>query len=81
MGFLPAKVSSIRLPALCGREPEMVPEAKRSPVRTDAPFDVRWANCWAIDQYRPRAFISLTSESLMRSWRCRSSARGSFSRK
>ena len=31
--------------------PEIVPEAKRSPVRVGAPLTVRWASIWAGDQY------------------------------
>ena len=31
--------------------PETVPEAKRSPVRVEAPFTVMWASIWSGVQY------------------------------
>ena len=34
--------------------PEIVPDAKRSPVRADAPLTVRWASICAGDQYISR---------------------------
>ena len=41
----------MKLPSDPGVGPETVPEAKRSPGRTDAPLAVMWASCWAGVQY------------------------------
>ena len=41
--------------------PEIVPEASRSPVRSEAPLTVRWAICWATLQYRWRALVRETT--------------------
>ena len=50
-GSCPPQVSSMNAPRCSFSGPEIVPEAKRSPVRVGAPLTVRWASIWAGDQY------------------------------
>ena len=47
IGSAPFHVSSMKEPRASRSGPEIVPEASRSPVRSDAPLTVRWATCWA----------------------------------
>ncbi len=50
IGCAPLRVSSISEPSLPGSGPEIVPDANRSPVRSDAPFTVACASCCGIVQ-------------------------------
>ena len=50
-GSLPPQLSSRNEPRWSRSSPLIVPLAKRSPVRSEAPLDVRWASIWAGDQY------------------------------
>jgi hypothetical protein len=45
LGAVPGQLEQAA--ALVGSGPEMVPEPNRSPVRSEAPFTVRWASIWA----------------------------------
>src|ERR1019366_1333977 len=77
IGSRPLEVSSIKLPALRGSDPEIVPVANSSPVRVAAPLTVTWASCWAIDKYRPAAVEVLTRVPFSNSSSFTSSPRGS----
>jgi hypothetical protein len=50
-GSWPPHDSSRKEPRCSRAAPLTVPEANRSPGRTDAPLTVRWASIWAGDQY------------------------------
>ena len=50
-GSAPPQLSSSRQPRCSRSGPLTVPEAKRSPVRVEAPFTVMWASIWAGVQY------------------------------
>ena len=80
IGSAPFHASSSSEPRCSRSGPEMVPEAKRSPTRTDAPLTVRCASCWAADQYRWRALVRAMTVSLSSISRSRSSAHGSSRR-
>src|SRR5205085_5043387 len=43
--------SSMRQPSVPGSAPDTVPEANRSPGRTDVPLTVAWASIWGKVQY------------------------------
>ena len=60
-GSDPFQVSSSSDPSDPRSAPEIVPVANRSPVRIEAPFDVAWASCCGIVQYRCRAFVRDTT--------------------
>ena len=50
-GSAPPQLSSSRQPRCSRSGPLTVPEAKKSPVRVEAPFTVMWASIWAGVQY------------------------------
>jgi long-chain acyl-CoA synthetase len=50
-GSVPPQLSSSRQPRWPESGPLTVPEAKKSPVRVEAPFTVMWASIWAGVQY------------------------------
>ena len=50
-GSVPFHVSSMNEPRWPGSGPLTVPDANRSPVRSEAPLTVRWASCCAAVQY------------------------------
>ena len=60
-GSFPPQDSSRNEPRWSGSGPLIVPEANRSPVRSEAPLTVRWASIWAGDQYIVRYGGRLTT--------------------
>ena len=58
---LPPQDSSRNEPRWSRSGPLMVPEANRSPVRSEAPLTVMWASIWAGDQYIVRYGGRLTT--------------------
>jgi hypothetical protein len=50
-GSFPPQDSSSKEPRCSRSAPDTVPEANRSPVRSDAPLTVMCASIWAGDQY------------------------------
>src|SRR3954467_3085172 len=75
-GAAPFHESSSSEPYWSLAGPLTVPEANRSPVRSDAPFTVRCVNCWAGVQYISRNGGRLISSPLSRTSSARSRPHG-----
>src|SRR5690606_38258293 len=81
IGSLPPQVSSMNEPRWSGPGPEIVPEAKRSPVRVDAPLTVMCASICAGDQYISRYGGRLTTWPFQATVSSMSSPHGALSRR